>query len=89
MRCCAEVNKHLKVDYAVCNVKPESVSCTFGAPEQVRSVYQQRQGADGDKAVMMNGPAADMWSVGMVAYVMVSLSSSLCGFPVMPPKPHI
>ena len=60
------------VDYVSQTVKPAGVCSSFGAPEHVRSVYLLRQGGQNDAAILINGPAADMWSLGVVFYIMVS-----------------
>lgn len=60
------------IDYYVRSVKPAGVCSSFGSPEHVRAVWLLRQGKQDDSDSLINGPAADMWSLGVVLYTMVS-----------------
>lgn len=44
----------------------------WGAPEHVQSTLLLQQGVPQQDVNKIDGPAADMWSVGVVAYNLVS-----------------
>ena len=48
------------------------VCCNYGAPEHLRSVQLQRMGMHDHEDAKINGPSADMWSLGAVMYELVS-----------------
>ena len=55
------------------DVKPTGATTPYAAPELLRSLQRQWEGAEDDEEfVMINGPAADIWSFGCVCYQMLT-----------------
>ncbi|DBA99277.1 TPA: Serine/threonine-protein kinase Nek10 [Trebouxia sp. C0006] len=55
------------------DVKPTGATTPYAAPELLRSLQRQWEGAeDNDEFVMINGPAADIWSFAIVCYQMLT-----------------
>ena len=55
------------------DVKPTGATTPYAAPELLRSLQRQWEGAEDDEEfVMINGPAADIWSFGCVCYEMLT-----------------
>lgn len=51
------------------DVLPSAATAAYAAPELLLSLLLQIEGADDDHAYMrINGAAADMWSIGVVMY---------------------
>lgn len=69
---------HRDACYTKRTVQPVGVCSNYGAPEQLRSVQLQRMGHFDHSEVMINGPAADMWAVGVVMYELVSNVRQSC-----------
>lgn len=64
---------HSRVDVHIKDVVPTGATTAYAAPELLRSIQIQWMGAkDHEKGVMINGPAADMWSFGCVCYEMLT-----------------
>lgn len=66
------------IDYNACTFKPAGVCSAFAAPEHVYAVWLLCQGKQDDNATLISGPAADMWSLGVVMYVWVSSDMVTC-----------
>ena len=61
------------MDVHIKDVKPTGASTAYAAPEVLDSLQIQWMGAeDDDMGVMVNGPAADLWSFGCVCYEMLT-----------------
>ena len=55
------------------DVKPTGATTSYAAPELLRSLQRQWEGAEDDEEfVMINGPAADIWSFACVCYEMLT-----------------
>ena len=55
------------------DVKPTAATTPYAAPELLRSLQRQWEGAEDDEEfVMINGPAADIWSFACVCYQMLT-----------------
>ena len=55
------------------DVKPTGATTPYAAPELLRSLQRQWEGAEDDEEfVMINGPAADIWSFACVCYQMLT-----------------
>ncbi|KAL0055633.1 hypothetical protein WJX82_002653 [Trebouxia sp. C0006] len=55
------------------DVKPTGATTSYTAPELLRSLQRQWEGAEDDEDfVMINGPAADIWSFACVCYEMLT-----------------
>lgn len=51
------------------DVLPSAATAAYAAPELLLPLLLQLEGADDDDAyVRVNGPAADMWLIGVVMY---------------------
>ena len=57
-------------DVRVKDVKPIGATTPYAAPELLCSI--QRQWENDEEGVMINGPAADIWSFGCVCYQMLT-----------------
>ncbi|DBA75903.1 TPA: hypothetical protein ACH3X2_008965 [Trebouxia sp. C0005] len=57
-------------DVRVKDVKPIGTTTPYAAPELL--CFIQRQWEDDEEGVMINGPAADIWSFGCVCYQMLT-----------------
>jgi len=63
----------LYVDVCTRDVKPTGATTPYAPSELLRSLQRQREGAgDNEEFVMINGPAADIWSFGCVCYQMLT-----------------
>ena len=66
-------------EWSNCLVIPDGVSTRWGAPELVKAVLSMRTGL----LVMVDGRAADMWSVGIVLFYLVRAPARLTVVPVL------
>ena len=63
----------LYIDVRTRDVKPTGATTPYAAPELLRSLQRQWEGAeDSEEFVMINGPAADIWSFACVCYQMLT-----------------
>ncbi|DBA96030.1 TPA: hypothetical protein ACH3X1_001531 [Trebouxia sp. C0004] len=64
---------NLYIDVSTRNVKPTGATTPYAAPELLRSLQRQEEDAEDDEEfVMINGPAADIWSFGCICYQMLT-----------------
>ena len=67
------------------HVKPTGATTPYAAPELLHSLQRQWEGAEDDEEfVMINGPAADIWSFACVCYQMsleICLSYKITNLP--------
>ncbi|DBA76042.1 TPA: hypothetical protein ACH3X2_008879 [Trebouxia sp. C0005] len=63
----------LFVDIRTKDVKPAGATTPYASPELLYSIQRQWEGdEDDEEGVMINGPAADIWSFGCVCYQMLT-----------------
>lgn len=63
----------MSADPKVLDVKPQGATPAFAAHEVLCSLQMQHEGAaDAEPHVLINGPAADYWSVGIVLYELLT-----------------
>ncbi len=55
------------------DVKPDGATAPYAAPEVLRSLQLQFEGATPDHpGVLINGPSADWWTTGVVLYELLT-----------------
>ena len=59
------------IDYCKRTMQPQRVNTAYGAPEHVASVALQRK-FKSHKGILINGPAADIYPVGVIMFELVS-----------------
>jgi serine/threonine protein kinase len=66
--------ENLYIDVRTKDVKPTGATTPYAPPELLRSLQRQWEGDEDDDGefVMINGPAADIWSFGCVCYQMLT-----------------
>ena len=69
------------------DVAPQGATAAYAAPEVLRSLQMQFEGAPSTQAgVPLNGPSADWWSTGMVLYEVLTGDLPFCGRSCSTPK---
>jgi len=58
-------------DPTVLDLHPQGATPAYAAPEVLRSLQQQYEGAEWDDT-LVNGPSADWWSVGVVLFSLLT-----------------
>ena len=61
----------LSADLTVLDLHPQGATPAYAAPEVLRSLQQQYEGAKWDDT-LVNGPSADWWSVGVVLFSLLT-----------------
>jgi len=75
----------LSADVTVLDVNPQGATPAYAAPELLRSLQLQCQGAGpADPGLLINGPSADWWAVGIVLFELLRQRAArflCCGSP--------
>ncbi len=63
----------LSADVTVLDVNPQGATPAYAAPELLRSLQLHCQGAGpADPGLLINGPSADWWAVGIVLFELLT-----------------
>lgn len=56
----------------ITDVRPAGATTTYASPEQLRSLQAQFEGHEDHEDILINGPASDTFSLGVVLYEMLT-----------------
>ena len=70
----------LLADVTILDVNPQGATPAYAAPELLCSLQLQCQGAGpADPGLLINGPSADWWAIGIVLFELLTGEVPFCG----------
>ena len=66
------ISSSLVADPGALDVLPQGATAPYAAPELLRSLQLQFEGADESPKNLVNGPSADWWATGVVLFELLT-----------------